>query len=245
MPCCLFNLGVEIEAAHMQQIHVQEKEQLKKLFDQEGLDHLEERINILEVFLQTEKHLSAAELVDLMRKGGMELAPEFVIDTLKLMCRYGFAQQHSFNNGVFRYEHRHLGQHHDHMVCTKCKKIIEFQNDQIENLQVRVTATHGFHMLQHKMEIYGICSDCLKKRQDITSLMVARQGERLVIKNFTGGAGARMRLMSMGLRVGDEIDVITNLNQGQLVIAIENKRLVMGRGLAEKIMVKPLDISND
>ncbi len=131
------------------------------------------------------------------------------------------------------------------MVCTKCKKIIEFQNDQIENLQVRVTATHGFHMLQHKMEIYGICSDCLKKRQDITSLMAARQGERLVIKNFTGGAGARMRLMSMGLRVGDEIDVITNLNQGQLVIAIENKRLVMGRGLAEKIMVKPLDISND
>ena len=100
-------------------------------------------------------------------------------------------------------------------------------------------------MLQHKMEIYGICSDCLKKRQDITSLMAARQGERLVIKNFTGGAGARMRLMSMGLRVGDEIDVITNLNQGQLVIAIENKRLVMGRGLAEKIMVKPLDISND
>ena len=50
----------------MQQIHVQEKEQLKKLFDQEGVDHLEERINILEVFLQTEKHLSAAELVDLL-----------------------------------------------------------------------------------------------------------------------------------------------------------------------------------
>jgi len=45
--------------------------------------------------------------------------------------------------------------------------------------------------------------------------------------------------------VGDEIDVITNLNQGQLVIAIENKRLVLGRGLAEKIMVKPLDIDNE
>ncbi len=227
----------------MQHIHVQEEDQLKKLFDQEGVTHLEERIKIMAVFLQTEKHLSAAELIDLVRKNGMDLEPEFVIDTLKLMCRYGFAQQHVFDNGVFRYEHRHLGQHHDHMVCTKCKKIIEFQNDQIENLQVSVTATHGFHMLQHKMEIYGICSECLKKRMDFIPLMAARQGERLIIKNFTGGAGSRMRLMSMGLRVGDEVDIITNLNQGQLVIAVENKRLVMGRGLAEKIMVRSADIS--
>jgi len=229
----------------MQQIHVQEKEQLKKLFEQEGVDHLEERFQILEVFLQTEKHLSAAELVDLLCKDGMEFEPEFVIDTLKLLCRFGFAQQHTFDNGVYRYEHRHLGHHHDHMVCTKCKKILEFQNDQIENLQLSVAATHGFHMLQHKMEIYGICSDCLKSRQDVTPLMSARQGERLVIKKFTGGAGSRMRLMSMGLRVGDEIDVITNLNQGQLVIAIENRRLVLGRGLAKKIMVKALDMSNE
>jgi Fur family ferric uptake transcriptional regulator len=229
----------------MQQIHVQEKEQLKKLFDQEGVDHLEERFKILEVFLQTEKHLSATELVDLLCKDGMEFDPEFVIDTLKLLCRFGFAQQHTFDNGVYRYEHRHLGHHHDHMVCTKCKKILEFQNDQIENLQLSVAATHGFHMLQHKMEIYGICSDCLKSRQDVTPLMSARQGERLVIEKFTGGAGSRMRLMSMGLRVGDEIDVITNLNQGQLVIAIENRRLVLGRGLAQKIMVKVLDMDNE
>ena len=229
----------------MQHIHAQEKEQLKKLFSQEDVDHLEERFKILEVFLQTEKHLSAAELVDLVRQDGTELDPEFVIDTLKLLCRYGFAQQHSFDNGIFRYEHRHLGQHHDHMVCTKCKKIIEFQNDQIENLQLSVAATHGFHMLQHKMEIYGICSNCLKKRQDVRALMAAKQGERLVIKKFTGGAGSRMRLMSMGLRVGDEIDVITNLNQGQLVIAVENRRLVLGRGLAQKIMVKALDVGNE
>ena len=98
----------------------------------------------------------------------------------------------------------------------------KLQNDQIENLQLSVAGTHGFHMLQHKMEIYGICSECLKKRQDVTPLMSARQGERLVISKFTGGAGSRMRLMSMGLRVGDEIDVLTNLSQGQLVIAAEN-----------------------
>ena len=85
----------------MQHIHVQEKEQLKKLFDQEDVDHLEERFKILEVFLQTEKHLSAAELVDLVRKDGTELDPEFVIDTLKLLCRYGFAQRK--RDGIYRF----------------------------------------------------------------------------------------------------------------------------------------------
>jgi Fe2+ transport system protein FeoA len=70
--------------------------------------------------------------------------------------------------------------------------------------------------------------------------MAAKQGERLVVKAFIGGAKSKMRLLSMGLRIGDQIDVITNLNKGQLVIALEFNRLVLGRGLAEKIMVQPV-----
>jgi Fur family ferric uptake transcriptional regulator len=169
------------------------------------------------------------------------LPPEFISDTLALMCRYGFASKLTFENGVVRYEHRHMGQHHDHMICTKCKKIIEFENDQLEKLQVQVAATYGFHMLQHRMEIYGICSNCLKQRLDTIPLMAAKQGERLIVKQFTGGAQSKMRLLSMGLRIGDRIDVITNLNKGQLVIALDFKRLVLGRGMAEKILVQPVD----
>jgi len=50
-----------------------------------------------------------------------------------------------------------------------------------------------------------------------------------------------MRLLSMGLRLGDEIDVVTNRHHGQLVVAIDLKRYIIGRGLAEKIWVQPLD----
>jgi len=226
----------------MQPIHLQEKEQFKKLFEQEGIDDLEDRIKVLELFLQTEQHVSESELFEIMRKSGLGLTPEFVSDTLKLMCQYGFAHKHRFDNGVFRYEHRHIGQHHDHMICTKCNRIIEFKNNQIENLQLQVAAGHGFHMLQHKMEIYGICDRCLKTRLSVIPLRAAKQGERLIVRRFVGGTKAQMRLMSMGLRVGDQIDVISNLNQGQLVIALDFKRLVLGRGLAEKIMVEPMDV---
>ncbi len=224
----------------MKRVHKKEKEQFKKLFKQENIDNFEDRFNILEVFLQTERHLTISELVQLLNENGYQFTPDFVRDTLKLMCRFGFAQKMKFHNGHVHYEHRHLGQHHDHMICTKCKNIFEFENEELENLQVQIAAAYNFHMLRHKMEIYGICSKCLKDRVQLMPLVNARQGERFEIKDFIGGATARMRLLSMGLRIGDKIDVITNLDSGQLVVAIDYNRYALGRGLAKKILVEPI-----
>jgi Fur family ferric uptake transcriptional regulator len=224
----------------MKKIHIQEKEQFKKLFRQEQIDHFEDRFKVLEVFLQTEKHVTTEDMIEHLNRVGWHLEPEFVRETMKLMCRFGFAQKSRFDNGDLRYEHRHLGQHHDHMVCTKCKKIIEFENEQLEDLQINIAAMYGFHMLQHKMEIYGICDTCLEERIQLMTLVMARPGERLVLKDFEGGVGARMRLISMGLRLGDEIEVLSNNNQGQIAIAADFKRYVLGKGLAQKIRVEPI-----
>ncbi|MEE9118325.1 MAG: transcriptional repressor, partial [Calditrichia bacterium] len=101
----------------MKQIHRQEKEQFKKLFKQEHIDNFEDSFNVLEIFLQTEHHVTAEELFDLLTENGYQYELDFVRDTLKLMCRFGFAQKNRFDNGEVRYEHRHLGQHHDHMIC--------------------------------------------------------------------------------------------------------------------------------
>jgi Fur family ferric uptake transcriptional regulator len=222
----------------MKQLHIQEKQQFKKLFKQEHIDNFEDRFKVLKAFLQTEKHLTVDELVEQLESNGWKLEPEFVRETLQLMCRFGFAHKSRFDNGVILYEHRHLGHHHDHMICTKCRKILEFKHEQIEQLQIKIAATHGFHMLQHKLEIYGICSDCLKERIQRMPLTLAKPGENLLIKEISGGAGAKMRLMTMGLRKGDKIEVISNNGTGQIAIALDLKRYVLGRGLAEKIMVE-------
>lgn len=223
----------------MKQIHNREKKQFKMLFKQEHIDNIEDRFKILEVFLGNEHHITVDELVLLLSERAYSFKPDFVRDTLKLMCRYGFALKNRFDNGEVRYEHLHLGQHHDHMICTKCKKIFEFEDERLENLQALIASSHNFYMLQHKMEIYGICSDCLKDRMRMMPLAIAKQGEHLEIIDFTGGSKARMRLLTMGLRVGDRIEVVTNQNQGQLVIAVDYKRFVLGRGLAQKVLVKP------
>lgn len=223
----------------MASIHKQEREQFKKLFKQEEIDGFEDRYKVLEVFLTTEHHVTPMELTRLLAGQGHYLEPEFVHETLRLMCRFGFARRNRFDDGHFRYEHLHLGQHHDHMICTKCKKIIEFEDQTLEKLQAKIAHTHGFHMLQHRMEIYGICNRCLKDRGNRIPLVHTKAGETVVIRKITGGTGARMRLMAMGLRVGDQLRVLTNINARQIAVAVDFNRFVLGRGLARKILVEP------
>ena len=124
----------------IQQIHKQEKEQFKKLFKQEHIDRFEDRFKILDAFLKTEQHVTEVEMRRLLQENGNELSQDFIHDTLKLMCRFGFARENRFDNGMVRYEHLHIGDHHDHMICTKCKTIFEFRNDQMETLQLKIAA---------------------------------------------------------------------------------------------------------
>ncbi|MDD2389578.1 MAG: transcriptional repressor [Desulfobacterales bacterium] len=222
----------------MEQVHSREKEQFKKLFQNEVVDQIDEKYQILEVFLQSERHVTVAEMSRILNEQGYSFSIEFVRDTLKFMCRYGFARKVRFDDGLVRFEHHHLGDHHDHMVCTKCGRIVEFKDDELERLLVKVVAAHGFHMVQHKVETYGFCSDCMKQQMQLMPLTMAKKGEKVVIREFAGGSGVRMRLMTMGMRLGDIVDVITNMGNGQLVVAVDCKRYVLGQGVAGKIIVE-------
>jgi Fur family ferric uptake transcriptional regulator len=223
----------------MDTIHDQEKQQFTRLFEGEGIDRAEDRLAVLEVFLRNEQHVSLQEFMTALEAVGCRFEPDFVKKTLNLLCRYGFALKTEFEGQPPRYEHRHLGFHHDHLICTKCGDIHEFQSRRMEDLQVEIATTHGFHVLQHKMEMYGLCSNCLKERISLMPLSLAQEGERGIVEEFMGGSGSQLRLATIGLRKGDEVEVITNSGQGQLVVAANATRLALGRGIAKKIMVKP------
>jgi Fur family transcriptional regulator, ferric uptake regulator len=224
-----------------QSIHRQEKEQFIKLFEKDRIDRFEDRLAILEVFLCSEHHVTLQALGDLVRQNGHDFSGAFILETIELMCHYGFAQANRFDNGQIHYEHRHLGQHHDHLICTKCQKIVEFEDNTLERLQIQIANAYGFHILQHKMELYGICRECLNQREPILTLDAARPGERLKIVDFIGGVKFKLRLLTMGLRVGDQVEIITNMHHGQVVLAVDFKRLVLGQGLSKKIRVIPIE----
>ena len=73
------------------------------------------------------------------------------------------------------------------------------------------------------------------------ALTSARVGEKVLIKKITGGSSARQHLLSMGLRIGDKLEVISNNGQGQLAVAADCSRYVLGRGLAHKIIVQSIE----
>lgn len=224
----------------MTNTHEQEKKQFIRLFQQQGVDQFDLRFRVLEAFLKLEHHVTISEVMERIEKDGVALDPDFVLNSMELLCRFGFANKIDFQNKETQYEHRHLGLHHDHMVCTKCGSILEFKDETLEKQQLRVADAYGFHMLQHKMEIYGICSDCIKRRESLVPLNLAKQGEKLIVKSFQAGENMQLRISSMGLRIGDVIEIVSSGFGGQMVIATGENRLVLGRGMAEKIKVQPL-----
>ena len=222
-----------------------EKLNFKALIEADGNDRLQDRLNIIDAFMGTEEHITLEQMYRLLREKGYDYDPEFVRQCMKRMVDLGFAQKKQFENQPILYEHRHLGRHHDHIICTKCGKIVEFANQDMERLQIQIAAQNGFHMLQHRMEIYGLCSQCLAKRRPLMPLAMAKPGERVVIREIAGGWTAKGRLTDMGLRLGDHIEIVSNTGQGRIILGRDCTRLAIGRGVAQKIMVSMAHDQNE
>jgi Fur family ferric uptake transcriptional regulator len=221
----------------MKRINQAEKANFTALLEAEGDDRLQERIHVIDVFMGTEGHLTLEELFLLLKQEGHEYEPAFLRQCMEMMVQLGFAHKKEFKGQPVRYEHRHLGIHHDHLICTKCGKICEFHNPELEALQEKIAADNCFYMLQHRMEIYGICDECLTPRRALVPLSMAKEGENLVVRKISGGAIAKTRLTAMGLRMGERLEVIGNSGSGQVIIARKGSRLALGRGIAQKVMV--------
>lgn len=215
-----------------------EKRNFRALIESDNIGRIEDRLRIIDVFMNTEEHVTLEDLMQLLRDKGYEYDSDFVKLCLNRWVEQGFAQKETFKGQPPRYEHRHLGRHHDHMICTKCDRIFEFRNDAIEILQERIAEELGFHILQHKMEIYGLCSECLKERSILMPLATTRVGEGVIIREVTGEKDTKSRLTSMGFRIGDRLEIISNDGSKRLIVGHGSTRLAITRDLAESILVE-------
>jgi Fur family ferric uptake transcriptional regulator len=144
---------------------VDPREILKEYIAKHGLKTSRQRELIAEVFFAAGGHLSIDELLERVRTTDPKVGQATVYRTMKLLTKCGLAEPRQFGDGHTRYEPvEEDHEHHDHLICTSCGKIVEFHNDEIELLQDRVADQHGFVVTHHKMELYGLCEDCRKKR---------------------------------------------------------------------------------
>ena len=140
----------------------EKKKVFREFISQKGLKSTRQRDVILDAFLSSDRHLSIEELYLKLRAKHPNIGYATVYRTLKLFAESGIAREIQFGDGQTRYEHVNEGEHHDHLVCTRCGTIIEFENEAIEKLQDEVAARHDFLIETHKLELYGICAKCRK-----------------------------------------------------------------------------------
>lgn len=145
-------LGVEHEAASRL------KQRWREYLQEHRLNTTQQRELIVAYFFKSHEHVSIDELLARVRKRNAKVGYATVYRTLKLLVEAGLAIQRQFGDGQARFEL--AGEHHDHLICTQCGLISEFEDEEIEALQEKVAERFGFEVERHRHELYGRCRDC-------------------------------------------------------------------------------------
>jgi Fur family ferric uptake transcriptional regulator len=115
---------------------------------------------IVNVFLGQQGHLSAEELVDLIRRQDAQISRATIYRTLQWMVDAGIARKVDFGEGRFRFEHSYRHPRHFHFICKRCTQSFEFLSSDIETLIEEVAAARGFEPAQSVLQVYGLCEGC-------------------------------------------------------------------------------------
>ncbi len=136
------------------------RERLAAWIAARGLKTTRQRDLIVDTFFSESGHLSVDELLARVTARDPTIGAATVYRTMKILTDAGLASARHFEGGQTRYEAAIDRHHHDHLICTSCGNILEFENERIESLQESVAAEHGFTVTHHKLELYGLCKPC-------------------------------------------------------------------------------------
>lgn len=196
---------------------------------------------LIEFFFSTDHHVALEDIRRFVNEHKINISDSAIRDAFSLLVEYGFAIERVFGDNTVRYEHLHLGEHHDHFYCLKCGKIIEFFSPEIEDWQTRVARDHEFHAFDHKMQIHGLCKKCFGSSKALPLSKVETGGKFRIVEvsdreQFYQVCKMVQRLMDMGILPGTEGTVINN-HGGRIVLLINNSRVALGRGMSQIIKV--------
>ena len=130
--------------------------------DKKGLRASKIRESVVDAFLTTDEHIDLESLLARVRKRTPSVGMATVYRTMKLLEEASVAHARDFDGRTI-YEVAVGRAHHDHLVCEKCGRIVEFLSDEIEKYQEEIAIRHGFVLRRHRHELFGLCPDCKKK----------------------------------------------------------------------------------
>lgn len=133
-----------------------------------GMRNTEQRRALLDRVFQQHDHFDADQLIEWLPKKGETgyVSRPTVYRTLGEFVDAGLLKKFQLD-GRSVYEHDYGYPQHDHFYCTKCEKLIEFQNDELAKLRLQVAKDHKFQVRSHRLMISGVCEDCRKGRRRV------------------------------------------------------------------------------
>ena len=136
------------------------EDKFRSYLKEKGLKFTPERETVLREIFSMHRHFDVDSLYLKVRRKDKRLSRATIYRTLPLLVESGLIVETFHCLGKGNYEHIFGHPHHDHMVCIKCNKVIEFRNEKIEKLQEEVCRKYGFKSIEHKLGIKGYCSKC-------------------------------------------------------------------------------------
>lgn len=125
-----------------------------------GLRFTRERKEILDEVMKVHNHFEVEDIYAGLRRKKTDISRASIYRVMPLLINSGIVRKTPCEEMKARYEHILGHEHHDHMVCVKCGKTIEFKKEGIEKLQQEAVKEHHFRMLGHRLIISGLCGDC-------------------------------------------------------------------------------------
>ncbi len=141
----------------------------RRYLREQGLPVTQQRESVADMVFSTPGHLSVEDIEAALKDQGEKIGKATIYRTMEILVRSGLVEERDFGEGFKRYEHLFGAQpEHEHLICTHCGKVTEFQSPQVVRLQEEVSRAHGFISTRHRLEIYGVCGDCQARGVTVT-----------------------------------------------------------------------------
>ena len=130
-------------------------DRLEKICISKGMRMTEQRRVIARVLSVAEDHPDVEEIHRRSTEIDSNISIATVYRTMRLFEEAGVVERHDFQDGRSRYEEA-TDDHHDHLIDLRSGEVIEFINEEIEALQKRIAEEHGYKLVDHRLELYGV-----------------------------------------------------------------------------------------
>jgi Fur family ferric uptake transcriptional regulator len=135
-------------------------EEFRTYLREHNLPVTPQRLAIAEVLLLRDRHFSADEIEQELRTQGISVGTATVYRTLEVLVRSGLVVERDFGEGFKRFESARGMPQHEHLLCTVCGRVVEFQDDRLDRMSTLLAEAYGFVTRSHRLVIYGVCSEC-------------------------------------------------------------------------------------